>query len=437
MAGSDSMKINVNSSTMVQPAKYTPKHTLWVSNLDLLVPRIHTPTVYFYKPNGTQNFSEAHLLTEALSNVLVPFYPVAGRLQRDEKGRFELYCNGEGVLFVEAESDSTVDDFGNFTPSPELRQLIPAVDYSADCSTYPLLVLQVTYFKCGGVSLGVGLHHTLADGISALHFINAWSDMARGIHLRIPPFLDRTLLRGQDPPIPAFDHIEYYPPPSSNLQSPPKTTSTAILRITADQLAILKTKLKGEKDQKRYSTYEAMAAHLWRSACMARGLPDDQDTKLYIATDGRSRLIPPLPPGYFGNVLFTTTSTAPSGGIQSEPFRSTVDRIHNALSRMGDDYLRSALDYLELQPDPTALIRGAHTFNSPNLNIVSWIRLPIYDADFGWGRPTYMGPASVIFEGMAYILPSPLKDGSLWVNICLEAHHMHLFKKVFYDFEAL
>ncbi|CAK9168872.1 unnamed protein product [Ilex paraguariensis] len=261
-------------------------------------------------------------------------------LQTDEKGRFELYCNGEGVLFV----------------SPELRQLIPAVDYSADCDLCQVWGsvswCGVTPYSCRW-NLSSPFHQCMVRH-------GTWHTSED------PTFLDRTLLRGRDPPIPAFDHTENYSPSSSTLRPPPKTTSTAILRITADQLAILKTKLKGEKDQKRYSTYEAMAAHLWRSACMVRGLPDDQDTKLYITTDGRSRLI--LPPGYFGNVLFTTTSTAPSGEIQSQPFRSTVDRNHNALSRMCDDYLRSALDYLELQPDPTALIRGAHTFNSPNLN---------------------------------------------------------------------
>jgi shikimate O-hydroxycinnamoyltransferase len=28
----------------------------------------------------------------------------------------------------------------------------------------PLFLLQVTYFKCGGVSLGVGIYHNMADG---------------------------------------------------------------------------------------------------------------------------------------------------------------------------------------------------------------------------------------------------------------------------------
>ncbi|KAH7859490.1 hypothetical protein Vadar_001779 [Vaccinium darrowii] len=157
-------------------------------------------------------------------------------------------------------------------------------------------------------------------------------------------------------------------------------------------------------------------------------------TKLYISTDGRSRLQPPLPPGYFGNVIFTGTSLALSGDLRSQPLESAARKIHDALSRMDDDYLRSALDYLELQPDPTALVRGSHTFKCPNLNVVSWIRLPVHDADFGWGRPIHMGPADVPFEGNVYILPSPTRDGSLSLVMCLEADHMEVFKTVIYDF---
>ncbi|GMP35926.1 hypothetical protein CsSME_00008200 [Camellia sinensis var. sinensis] len=413
------MKIEVKEWTIVTPAQDTIKHSLWSTNLDLLVPRVHIPTVYFYQPNGcSPNFFDTQVLKEALSKVLV----------LDNNGRLEIYCNGEGVLFVEANSEGDIDDFGDFTPCSELQQLIPTVDYSEDddhISLHPLVVLQVTFFKCGGVSLGVGWHHTLGDGSSAIHFINAWSDMARGISVNVPPFIDRTLLCARDPPSAMFHHIEYSPPPSMNITTSQAQecqasheeplTSTSILKITLDQVNTLKVKSKKDQvDPTKYSSYEVLAAHL------------------YVATDGRSRLYPPLPPGYFGNVLFTATSIALSGDVKSQPLKYTVENLHDALTRMDNDYLRSAMDYLALQPDPTALIRGAHTFQCPNLNVVSWIRLPIHDADFGWGRPIYMGPASPSFEGMGYILPSPTRDGTL--SLIIRLQNMHVFKKLFYDF---
>ena len=53
--------------------------------------------------------------------------------------------------------------------------------------------------------------------------------------------------------------------------------------------------------------------------------------------------------------------------------------------RMDNEYLRSTLDYLELQPDLKALVRGSHTFRCPNLGITIWVRLPFHDP-FSWDR---------------------------------------------------
>nr|QIC52996.1 hydroxycinnamoyl CoA shikimate/quinate hydroxycinnamoyl transferase [Solanum nigrum] len=434
------MKIEVRKSTMVQPATETPQLRLWNSNVDLVVPNFHTPSVYFYRPTGSPNFFDGKVLKEALSRALVPFYPMAGRLCRDEDGRIEIDCKGQGVLFVEAESDGVVDDFGDFAPTLELRQLIPAVDYSQGIESYALLVLQITHFKCGGVSLGVGMQHHAADGASGLHFINTWSDMARGLDLTIPPFIDRTLLRARNPPQPQFPHVEYQPPPTlkvpaenaPNSETVPET-SVSIFKLTRDQINALKAKSKEDGNTVNYSSYEMLAGHVWRSTCMARGLTQDQETKLYIATDGRARLRPSLPPGYFGNVIFTATPVAVAGDLKSKPIWYAASKIHDQLAIMDNDYLRSALDYLELQPDLKALVRGAHTFKCPNLGITSWSRLPIHDADFGWGRPIFMGPGGIAYEGLSFILPSPTNDGSQSVAISLQAEHMKLFKKFLYD----
>ncbi|KAJ6761482.1 TRICHOTHECENE 3-O-ACETYLTRANSFERASE [Salix koriyanagi] len=111
--GGDTMKINTKESIIVRPSQDIPQQRLWVSNMDLLHPRYYLPTVYLYKPNGSSDFFEAEVLKEALRKVLVPFYPVAGRLARDENGRVEINCNGEGVLLVVADPDSTTEELGN------------------------------------------------------------------------------------------------------------------------------------------------------------------------------------------------------------------------------------------------------------------------------------------------------------------------------------
>lgn len=131
---------------MVKPAEKTPHRALWLSSLDLLasIPT-HTPLFYIYRPSRAEpNFFNAAALEEALSKVLVPFYPYAGRFMHDHSGRLEIDCNGEGVLFVEAVTNAVVNDLGDFAPTPELEAaLVPTVDCSGGISSFPFLAVQV------------------------------------------------------------------------------------------------------------------------------------------------------------------------------------------------------------------------------------------------------------------------------------------------------
>ncbi|MBA0564726.1 hypothetical protein Golob_009642, partial [Gossypium lobatum] len=169
------MEVTVKGSNMIFPAQHTPKVTHWISNLDMVQATFHVPLLFFYKPYSSP---QPQLLKEALSKTLVPFYPMAGRLGCDENGRFQITCNAEG-------------------------KLVPTLDCSGATTSYPLFMAQLTSFRCGGVCLGVTTVHTVCDGTAVLHFINSWSEMARGLsQIRMPPLIDRTLLRARVPPTP-------------------------------------------------------------------------------------------------------------------------------------------------------------------------------------------------------------------------------------------
>ena len=284
--------------------------------------------------------------------------------------------------------------------------------------------------------MGVGMQHHVADGVSGLHFVNTWADMTRGLGLSLPPFMDRTLLKARDPPCPQFRHVEYDPPPPLSRPNPAAADgghAAGFFKITREQIGKLKAKSRENGNTVAYSSYEMLSGHVWRCACIARDLPDDQATKLYVAVDGRARLRPPLPPGFFGNVVFTTTPAGTAGEIRAGPTWRAAGKVRETVARADGEYLRSALDYLELQPDLSALARGPHTFGCPNLGITSWARLPIHEADFGWGRPVFMGPGGILYEGLAIVLPSATDDGSLFLAIGLYAEHLDKFEKLLYD----
>ncbi|XP_042521293.1 spermidine hydroxycinnamoyl transferase-like [Macadamia integrifolia] len=191
------------------------------------MPLTHSPTVYFYPTLLTDNSivttSAIDTMRDSLSKVLVHFYPLAGRLQWIKGGRLELDCNSMGAQLFEVDSETKLSDYGDFSPTPKIGELIPHINYTHPINELPLLLVQLTHFSCGGTSVGLAISHALVDGQSALHFINTWAKIARGENLADVfskgnlPFIDRTALRRSEQPAtrptPRFNHSEFGLPP--------------------------------------------------------------------------------------------------------------------------------------------------------------------------------------------------------------------------------
>ncbi|GJN22515.1 hypothetical protein PR202_gb10084 [Eleusine coracana subsp. coracana] len=434
------MAVEIVESCMVTPCEATPRHGVWLSNLDLLVARSHTPTVYIYRrQNNSPGFFSPDVLKAALSKALVTFYPLAGRLDaRDGGARPEIRCTGEGALFVTARSDAALDDLGGFVPTDELRRmLVPSADGDDELAGI-LAMFQVTFFKCGGVSLGAAIHHTAADGLAALDLVNTWAAIARGADdIPMPrPWLDRTLLRARSPPVVRFDHAEYSRGGGGSSKKKVNPFDSAILPLSKSQVDSLKDEGDSKK-KKKLSTFQAVVAHVWRCACKARGFTGTEDTRLYMTADARSRLTsPPLPRGYFGNAIFRASAVAKAGAVVAEPIAAVADMVSGATRGLDDERVRSLVDYLEeLVSDGAAGLRkGEWVMPETDLWVISWQGLPIYDADFGWGRPVFMGRACLQFSGLVYLVPGPPDgDGRLDVCVAMEPQSMVRFKQLIYE----
>ncbi|XP_073011035.1 hydroxycinnamoyltransferase 4-like [Typha latifolia] len=413
-------------SGFVVPISETPRHSLWLSNLDVVAARGHTPLVYFYGPNRSPDFFSTGVVKSALAKALVPFYPLAGRLGLDPTGRVEINCSAEGVLFVAARSESTLDEFKEFVPSKEKREMfVPSVD-SADPPCV-LLMIQVTHLKGGGAVLGFAIHHAAVDGRITFHFIKTWCAIARGASpLPHPPLLDRTLFHARSPPAVRVLNSEYTLHPFSSSSSSTQTTAAATLKLSSRQLALLKTRFGHH-----FTTFQAIVAHAWRCTCLARGLSPDQETKLCMAIDVRNRVNPPLPPHYLGNAVMRVPVSTTVADLVSDPVRFGAERIRSVTDGVGDEYVRSVIDYLELVD--TTKLSSRSGLPSTKLCVVSWLRMPVDDADFGWGLPVFMSRAQLYGNGFLYLIQSLRKNGGIYVVVSLEQESMEKFKKLFYE----
>ncbi|XP_030441420.1 spermidine hydroxycinnamoyl transferase-like [Syzygium oleosum] len=451
------MTVRYRGTYTVKPETATWVGHLPLSELDQIGTITHVPNIYIFRPPPEWLHPVDAIfgtLRGSLSRVLVPFYPLAGRLRWLDGGRLRLDCNAMGVWFIEAESDGELNDLGDFCPRPEFEQIVPSVDYTMPIHELPPLLVQVTKFKCGGLALSASISHAVADGPSAAHFMTEWARLARGEPLGIEPYYDRKVLWvGEDPtgpllPPPNLEHSEFDHPPllighTSDLEQRKKKTTMVMLKLTKTQVETLKNAANKDRaghHPRPYTRYETMSAHIWRCACKARKHKPEQPTTLCICVDARSRLRPSLKPGYFGNATFDVAAAGTSGELASSPLGCTSSKIREAIETVTHDHVRSAIEHIRRQPDLT-MFQDLHALGStqglfygnPNLGVVSWLTLLVYGLDFGWGREIHMGPGNHDFDGDCLVLPSLEEEGGLVVAVGLKIAHMEDFKKFFYE----
>jgi hypothetical protein len=85
------------------------------------------------------------VLKHALSKTLVYYYPGAGRIREGVGRKLMVDCTGEGVMFIEAEADITLDQFGDALQPPfpcfqEILHDVPGSEYIID---RPIRLIQV------------------------------------------------------------------------------------------------------------------------------------------------------------------------------------------------------------------------------------------------------------------------------------------------------
>lgn len=263
------MKVVINKSCSVQPAKSTWNGCMPLSEPDQIGVLMHIPIIYFYRPTGdwlTDKDAMFTTLETSLSKVLVHFYPLAGRLRSLDRARLELDCNSKGVQLIEASSDAKLDNLGDFSPSPDFDYLIAQIDYTIPIEEIPLLIVQLTKFTCGGISLSFNISHVVVDGHSALHFFSEWAKLARGEPLGTPPFLDRKVFRAGELPStqPRRQHDHFQPPPlilgqSSGENESKKETALAMLKLSKLQVEMIKNEANNtrphENSPRAYTRY--------------------------------------------------------------------------------------------------------------------------------------------------------------------------------------
>ncbi|KAB2048547.1 hypothetical protein ES319_A13G120200v1 [Gossypium barbadense] len=417
---------------LVVPCEPTPHECKPLSDIDDQEGhRFHVRGFHFHQSNLSMKGKDpAKVIKEALAKALVFYYPFAGRLREGPNRKLIVDCTGEGVLFIEANADISLVDFGDelYPPFPCAEELLYDVPGSNGLLNSPLLLIQVTRLKCGGFIFAHRFNHTMVDGTGLSQFMIAVGEIALGALVpSTPPVWERHLLSARDSPLITYQHEEY----SHNTSGPENgtiiPTDNLVCRSFLFRQSHISSLRRFVPHNLRCSTFDILSACLWRCRTKALELDPNEDVRLICIVNARFKFNPPLPLGYYGNALGFPTASSSIGKLTQNPLEYALKLVKQAKTKVTDEYMKSAMDLLVTRGRANVKLAGSY--------IVSDLtRAKFKEIDFGWGEAVLVGPETC-WELISFYIPSKNKKGEdeIIVPICLPASAMKNFVKELED----
>ncbi|EFJ28058.1 BAHD family acyltransferase, clade I, partial [Selaginella moellendorffii] len=382
---------------------------------------LYQKRILFYNPVEPSSI-DCHIqsLKGSLAQALVSFYPLAGRLSSSS---LEIDCSTLSVQFTEAVTDATLGDLA-IRPSKPSLTLRFHTRFFLD---------QVTRFADGGISVAIAFSHQVCDGVSGWHFFNSWAQIARDGVLRNPPVVSYEVEEQDMELEEAFEvaaSIGYKVKKSASSprdlsklresissRSMPQQLDVRLFRLDQSHISELKSRCL-EETRASFSSYEVVCAYFWTLTARHRGLRPDQEAAIAILFDSRGRFAK-VPEFYLGNAIATAIVSARVEDLTSKGIGYAAGLLHDAIVSMDEKKNQAQLKFMN-HVMQTGFITEMEIDQASFSLVVSSPRHPVYETDFGFGRP-----AGVTFgtndlsDGKIYLFPSPAGNRGVEVTVVL------------------
>ncbi|XP_057788924.1 uncharacterized acetyltransferase At3g50280-like [Salvia miltiorrhiza] len=398
-------------------------------------------------------------LKTALSQALSQFPPLAGRLATDAEGYVYIACNDAGADFshVYGGGIRVRDLLGSADGDvpAEFKGFFPCdLTVSYEGHFRPILAVRVTELA-DGVFIGCAVNHAVTDGTSFWNFFNSFAELSRGVRKvsRAPDFSRESLLISAA----VLRLPEGGPKVTFDSGAPVRERIFRFSRESIQKLkaAVNNRKLEGGIDiaelmgkhsndtlknpdgkltplawlrsavsreapppvvAAEISSFQSLCALLWRGITRARKLPASKTTTFRMAVNCRHRVEPKLEPLYFGNAIQSIPTQVAAGEVLGRDLRWCAEQLNrNVVAHDGDTVRR----YVESwERDPRCFPLG--NFDGAMITMGSSPRFPMYDNDFGWGRPVAVrsGRANK-FDGKISAFPGRDGNGTVDLEVVL------------------
>ncbi|KAJ7067153.1 transferase family-domain-containing protein [Mycena amicta] len=343
-----------------------------------------------------------------------------------------------GVEFVVASSDGTV---ASVFPSLEARtsgvaafnatslaalNLLPETPALAPSGGRPALIVQITRYKCGGAAIALKSCHPLADAqtLTIRRFSPSdLDDAAAGDINESSP--DPTLIeRSRELPIYRYDwwaaesqsgcpsfmlestkipahlqsisDIEYGPPIPWAEWDLTQPISNYILYFTAGELSRIWA--AASTSEGRISRFDALQAHIWSALIRAHAPQKNEPFHFNLTLGIRDRLTRPLGDAFLGSPIVLARATATAATSLAQIARE----IRETMVQFTPPRVAALLHEMAFDVDSCRMWAGF--LGSRNAIVTSWLRLGVYEVDFGAGRPSLVHSVMPILEGVVQVM---------------------------------
>ncbi|CAL1387623.1 unnamed protein product [Linum trigynum] len=459
------LKVEISRRVTIRPLSPTPAnrrfHNLTI--LDQTTPAAYVPVCLFYLPHGNSTAIIADALKTSLSQTLEAYYPLAGRYKDDA---LTVECNDEGVEFVEACVVVVGGDMSDALREPDGDRLLallpcrPRERHVDSEGKLVLLAVQLNFFGCGGVAIGICMWHGVADACTLASFLRAWAT----INLGCGSLVDATGSTAQ--PITAgsvvVDCTSIFPPTRIDatpaIESPSNNTPrTKIKRFVFQsfQIAALRSGIQSYwQQQQRPTRVQAVSALIWsvvikiamdkKKTTISHGDEQELIHRYHVGmmvVNLRPRMDPPLPEQVMGNLVHVPVFAKWPMSYHNEEVEETTEaanelraqlaeKLRESVGMVRDEEVRKIFESSDNDDDCDKGSTG-HRGGYSDLfkrfveehgkgNLVafsSWCRFPFYETDFGWGRPTWVGYFNMM-DNLVLLIDG--KDGEgieAWVSL--------------------
>ncbi|XP_038688764.1 alcohol acyltransferase 9-like [Tripterygium wilfordii] len=415
--------VHVEEAVLVIPSEPTPTRVLPLSALDSqLFLRFTVEYLLVYTPrHGSNQAAITAGVRAALAKALVPYYPLAGRVRTKPDGSgLEVVCRAQGALFIGATSDQVVTDFERAPRYVTQWRKLLSLQVPDVLKGAPPLVVQLTWLRDGGATLGVGFSHALCDGIGSAEFLNSFAELATGELSRVvSPVWDRQLFDSRFTHCnrtKLLSHPEFTRVPDHcgflNRFFNEKLTPTSLIFDKRFQNELKKLALSTSRPaESSYTCFEVLSAHVWRSWARSLNLPSNQILKLLFSVNIRNRVKPSLPSGYYGNAFVLGCAQANVKELTENGLGHAASLVKIAKERVDGDYVKSVVESVSQSKKCPDLV-GV-------LIMSEWSRLGLEKVDFGLGRPVHVGP--ICSDKYCLILPVHDQTAAVKVMVALPA----------------